>query len=282
MGMPISLALRGTHLRDERAEGAWQAALAELRWVDAVFSTWRADSQVSRLGRGELTLGECDPAVAEVMRLEGVQPAEREAVLAAVRLQFGLEPAEAEELVRLAEAEAKDAHDYYQFTSLIRQHYPQEDRQAIVELLWRVAYADSRLTTHEMHVVRKIADLLYVPHSAYIAAKMRAVGRSGDLQQFLELDIQYHTLVLAASGNEMFAQMHSMIAEVLRGRTDYGLMPTHPHEEALQLHVDVADAIQSGRPEAARQAMDQIMRRTIEEVRSVWDDEPRLFEDADA
>jgi DNA-binding FadR family transcriptional regulator len=115
-----------------------------------------------------------------------------------------------------------------------------------------------------------------------IAAKMRAVGRAGDLQHFLELDIQYHALVLAASGNEMFAQMHSMIAEVLRGRTDYGLMPAHPHEEALQLHVDVADAIQSGRPEAARQAMDQIMRRTIEEVRSVWEDEPRQFEEADA
>ncbi|MCY4727147.1 FAD:protein FMN transferase [Nocardioides sp. STR2] len=69
MGMPISLALRGTHLHDDAAEEAWQAALAELRWVDAVFSTWRADSQVSRLGRGELTLEECDPAVAEVMRL---------------------------------------------------------------------------------------------------------------------------------------------------------------------------------------------------------------------
>lgn len=114
-----------------------------------------------------------------------------------------------------------------------------------------------------------------------VAAKMRAVGRAGDLQQFLELDIHYHALVLAASGNEMFAQMHSMIAEVLRGRTDYGLMPAHPHEEALQLHVDVADAIQSGRPDAARAAMDQIMRRTIDEVRSVWEDEPRLFEDAD-
>jgi uncharacterized tellurite resistance protein B-like protein len=112
--------------------------------------------------------------LAEVMRLEGVEPAERDAVLTAVRAQFDLEAGEAEELVRLAEEESKDAHDYYQFTSLIRQHYSQEDRQAIVELLWRVAYADSRLTAHEMHVVRKIADLLYVPHAAYIAAKMRA------------------------------------------------------------------------------------------------------------
>lgn len=69
MGMPISLALRGRHADDAAGEEAWQAALAELRRVDAVFSTWRADSQVSRLGRGELALEDCDPAVAEVLRL---------------------------------------------------------------------------------------------------------------------------------------------------------------------------------------------------------------------
>ena len=110
----------------------------------------------------------------EVMRLEGVDPAERDAVLAAVRERFHLQPGEAQELVQLAEAEAKGATDYYQFTSLIRTAYSMEDREAIVELLWRVAYADTALSAHEMHVIRKIADLLYVPHRAYIAAKMRA------------------------------------------------------------------------------------------------------------
>ena len=69
MGMPISLALRGRHAHDAEGEQAWHQALAELRWVDDVFSTWRLDSQVSRLGRGELTLEQCDPAVAEVLRL---------------------------------------------------------------------------------------------------------------------------------------------------------------------------------------------------------------------
>lgn len=118
--------------------------------------------------------------LAEVMRLEGAKPEEREVVLAAVRTQFALEPGEAEELVRLAEEEARDAHDYYQFTSLIRESYSPEDRQAIVELLWRVAYADAKLTAHELHLVRKISDLLYVPHSAYIAAKMKAKGESGN------------------------------------------------------------------------------------------------------
>lgn len=117
--------------------------------------------------------------LAEVMRLEGVSEAERSAVLAGVRERFALTAEEAGELVRLAEEEARNAHDYYQFTSLIREQYSQEDRQAIVELLWRVAYADATLSAHEMHVVRKIADLLYVPHAAYIAAKMRAREQAG-------------------------------------------------------------------------------------------------------
>lgn len=69
MGMPISLALRGRHAGDAAGEQAWQEALTVLRWVDEVFSTWRPDSEVSRLGRGELALDQCHPAVAEVLRL---------------------------------------------------------------------------------------------------------------------------------------------------------------------------------------------------------------------
>lgn len=110
-----------------------------------------------------------------------------------------------------------------------------------------------------------------------VAAEMRIVGRAGRLQEFLELDIRFHSLVLSASGNEMFSRLRGVIGEVLRGRTHYGLMPAEPHEEALQLHVDVADAIQGHRAEAARSAMDQIMRRTIAEVEQVWLEDERVF-----
>ena len=110
-----------------------------------------------------------------------------------------------------------------------------------------------------------------------LASRMRAVGREGDLELFLELDIHFHSLVLAASGNEMFAKLDSVIAEVLTGRTDQGLMPHHPHEEALQWHVDVADAIQGRRPGDAAAAMERIMSRTHKEVEQMWADEPRLY-----
>jgi len=68
MGMPISLALRGRHAFTDRADGAWAAALTHLRWVDIVFSTWRPDSWVSRMARGEAT-GIPPAEVGEVLAL---------------------------------------------------------------------------------------------------------------------------------------------------------------------------------------------------------------------
>jgi thiamine biosynthesis lipoprotein len=67
MGMPISLAVRGDDT--DAAEVAWQDALEVLREVDRVFSTYRADSVVSRLDRGELTVDDCPPEVREVLDL---------------------------------------------------------------------------------------------------------------------------------------------------------------------------------------------------------------------
>ena len=65
--MPISLALRGRHADDARADGAWSAALARLREVDRVFSTYRTGSVISRLDRGELDLADCPAEVLEVL-----------------------------------------------------------------------------------------------------------------------------------------------------------------------------------------------------------------------
>ena len=69
MGMPVSLAVRGRHADDAAAADAWQDALAVLRYADEVFSTWRRDSWISRLGRGEVTVADCPAEVAEVLAL---------------------------------------------------------------------------------------------------------------------------------------------------------------------------------------------------------------------
>lgn len=76
MGMPVSLALRGRLAGTPAAAAAWAEVMAELRWVDQVFSTWKPASYVSRLGRGEIALADCPPEVAEVLALG--EQAERE------------------------------------------------------------------------------------------------------------------------------------------------------------------------------------------------------------
>lgn len=101
---------------------------------------------------------------------------EREAVTAAVREHLRLSPGEAEELIACAEEERAQATDYFQFTSLINRSYTSRQKAHLVELLWRVAFADARLHMYEEHLVRRIADLLYVPHSVFIAAKHRAAS----------------------------------------------------------------------------------------------------------
>ncbi len=116
----------------------------------------------------------------EIVRLGGdVEPAERDAVLRAVRGKFGLSPEDAQALIDLAEAEARQANDYYQFTSIINRRFTQAQKIRIVELLWEVAYADDNASAIEEHVIRKLADLLHVEHRDYITAKLNARAAAG-------------------------------------------------------------------------------------------------------
>ncbi|MET9271683.1 FAD:protein FMN transferase [Kribbella sp. NPDC003557] len=91
MGMPISLALRGRHADDELAAQAWADALDILRTADRIFSTYRDDSHVSRLNRGELAVADCPPEVAEVLEL-GEQARIESGGAFDVRRSGGLDP----------------------------------------------------------------------------------------------------------------------------------------------------------------------------------------------
>lgn len=113
----------------------------------------------------------------EMMRMDyEVRDAERETVMAALGRKFDLSEDETAELLRLAEEEAGQATDYYQFTSLINQGFPLERKIKVVEHLWEVAYADGELNKYEEHMVRRIAELLYVPHKDFMAAKHRVLA----------------------------------------------------------------------------------------------------------
>ncbi len=116
----------------------------------------------------------------EVMRADAnVRPAEREAVMAALRGRFALPRDQLSALMNLAEARSKNANDYFHFTSRINDSCGQPEKIALVQAMWNVAYADGVLDANENHVISKVAELLHVTHGEYIAAKMRAKEDAG-------------------------------------------------------------------------------------------------------
>ncbi|MFT3944377.1 MAG: FCD domain-containing protein [Ancrocorticia sp.] len=99
-----------------------------------------------------------------------------------------------------------------------------------------------------------------------LASEMRRTGEAGLLKEFLVHDIEFHSLLLRSCGNELFAALADVVAVVLQGRTELGLMPAQPKPEALDGHEAVAEAVFKGDGPGARAAMESI----LEEVREAF------------
>ena len=115
----------------------------------------------------------------EVMRADHQYHAEEcMEVTQSLRRHFDLSVQEVDELVQLAEQEVEHAVDHFAFTSLIKNEFNSEQKTRVIELMWQVAYADDHLEKYEEALIRKIADLIYVSHSNFIAAKHRVLNRN--------------------------------------------------------------------------------------------------------
>ena len=82
------------------------------------------------------------------------------------------------ELMQSAGKSLDDAIDYFQFSKQINDQCSAEQRIEIIELLWRLAYADGELDPQEEYVIRRVSNLLYVAHEDFIAAKLAATKLS--------------------------------------------------------------------------------------------------------
>ncbi len=102
-----------------------------------------------------------------------IHDAERNTIKNALLESFKLSREEINELITLAENEVDHAVSLYEFTRLLNDTLSMPKKIDIIENLWRVAYADSVLDKYEEYYIRKIADLLYIPHSNYIQTKIK-------------------------------------------------------------------------------------------------------------
>lgn len=107
-------------------------------------------------------------------------PREQTAIVAAIRNCFQLDEAIIAELLTAAESASAQATSLYEFTRVVNDNCDDAEKFGLVRELWRVANADGNIDKYEDHLIRQIAELIYLPHSQYIRAKLEALGKPID------------------------------------------------------------------------------------------------------
>lgn len=119
----------------------------------------------------------CAALLIEMMYMDDrVHDEERDMLESRIQDVFSLTQQDTNELVALAVQQREQATDYYQFTSLINKEFTMEQKIDLVRSLWQIAYADGELDEMEEYLVRKVSELLYVPHQAFIMTKNEVNG----------------------------------------------------------------------------------------------------------
>ena len=117
----------------------------------------------------------CAALMFEVARADfAVDEAEQRAVYDLLTAEFNLSPEEIESVTEEAANKADAATCLFEFTRAVNDLASVDQKRALIGMMWRVAMADNALSRYEEHLIRKVADLLYLPHADFIQAKQAA------------------------------------------------------------------------------------------------------------
>lgn len=103
-----------------------------------------------------------------------VHESENEELIRNLESHLGLNERQAKELMELASVEVDNSVSLFDFTRVLNEGLEYAEKLQAIEAMWRIAMADSVLERHEEYLIRKVAGLLHIEHTDFIAAKLRA------------------------------------------------------------------------------------------------------------
>lgn len=87
---------------------------------------------------------------------------------------FDLSAENTEWIVNDARAKHEESVGVYEYTRTINEELNAEEKFALIVALWQLANSDQQIEALEEHSIRRISELLYVPHAKFISAKQAA------------------------------------------------------------------------------------------------------------
>jgi uncharacterized tellurite resistance protein B-like protein len=113
----------------------------------------------------------------EVAQRDGVfSPAERDTIKRLLSDRFQLSVEERDALLQSAAAISDDLVQLHPYTSSVAQ-LPLDQRIALIEMLWEVAYADGTLDPEEDALIRRLANLIHIDDRERVLARMRVLNK---------------------------------------------------------------------------------------------------------
>ena len=117
----------------------------------------------------------CAALMFEVARADfAVDESEQRAVNDLLQAEFGLSQEEINAVTEEAADKADAATCLFEFTRAVNDLASADQKRTLIRMMWRVAMADNAVSRYEEHLIRKVADLLYIPHADFIQAKQAA------------------------------------------------------------------------------------------------------------
>lgn len=142
--------------------------------LETLKKLFRDGAAEDKRGAGDIRLAAAALLV-EVARADHDQDTAEDAAMATLlTTTLDLDPGDVDALLGSAGEAVAEATSLFDFTRLINEHYTPEEKFTLVQSMWQVAYADASLDKYEEHIIRRVADLVYLPHAEFIRARVSA------------------------------------------------------------------------------------------------------------
>lgn len=141
-------------------------------WLKALFGDSSDHAAEALHGFPPATLAACALLLEVSLADHAEDPEEMVRLKSAMEGAWGISSEAIEALVTMARSHLAHSVSLYEHTRILNADLTPADKIELIRQMWQVAYADGHLDHYEEHLIRRVADLLYVEHRDFMQAKL--------------------------------------------------------------------------------------------------------------
>ncbi|MFP6583332.1 MAG: TerB family tellurite resistance protein [Candidatus Hydrogenedentota bacterium] len=102
---------------------------------------------------------------------------ERNHIVSTMKSRFNMSEADAHRLIEAATQARVNSKDLWHFTNIINQSCTTDEKQKLIDEVWRVVFADGSMDGHENYLAHQMAKLFNLTHGQLIDSKVRILDQ---------------------------------------------------------------------------------------------------------